>query len=132
MPITAELSAEIGRRLRKSRDELVAMVRARTDSPGGDPPQISPRAHQVLGDDSPEAEMISHDQEHFADHETALLHDIDVALGRLESGGYGICVECGNEIPAARLLATPTVQTCIECQRRIEKDQHVGRGGPTM
>jgi DnaK suppressor protein len=132
MPLTAELHAEIERRLRKSRDDLVATVRARTDSPADDPPQISPNAHQVLGDDSPEAEMISHDEEHFADHETAMLHDIDTALGRLEAGGYGICVECGREIPEARLLATPAVQTCIECQQQLERERHVGRGGPTM
>ena len=61
---------------------------------------------------------------------------IDVALGRLESGAYGICVSCGCDTPQPRLVATPTVQTCIACQERIEKeqiekDQHTGRG-PTM
>jgi RNA polymerase-binding transcription factor DksA len=66
-----------------------------------------------------------------AEHETNLLHDIDAALGRLESGGYGICVSCGRDIPEARLLATPTVRTCIACQERIEKEQRTGRG-PSM
>jgi DnaK suppressor protein len=72
--------------------------------------------------------MISHNEEHFADQETAHLHAIDVALGRLESGGYGICVECGREIAEARLLATPTVQTCIQCQELLEKEQRRGAG----
>jgi RNA polymerase-binding transcription factor DksA len=40
-------------------------------------------------------------------------------------------VSCGQDIPEARLLATPTVETCIPCQERIEKEQGAGRG-PTM
>jgi DnaK suppressor protein len=107
-------------------------VRGRTDSDAGDePPVISPRAHQAQNDDAPTAEMIAHDEEHFTDHETALLHEIDAAIGRLESGGYGICESCGCEIPEQRLLATPTVRTCVPCQERIEQEQGTGRG-PTM
>ena len=33
--------------------------------------------------------------------------------------------------PEQRLLATPTVQTCIPCQERIEQEDGTGRG-PTM
>jgi RNA polymerase-binding transcription factor DksA len=128
MPITPELSAEVGKRLRQSRDDLLAAARARLD---GDPPVIGPAAHAGQGDDQPQAEMISHDEEHLTDHDTAELHAIDAALGRLEAGGYGICVSCGREIPEQRLLATPTVETCIDCQDRLEKEQRTGRG-PTM
>jgi DnaK suppressor protein len=128
MPITPKLSAEIGRRLRKSRDDLLAAARARIE---GDPPVIGPAAHATQNEDQPQAEMISHDEEHLADRQTAELHAIDAALGRLESGGYGICVECGREIAEERLLATPTVETCIDCQYAIEKEQRRGRG-PTM
>ena len=56
---------------------------------------------------------------------------VDAAIGRLENGGYGICVSCGCDIPEERLLATPTVQTCIQCQERIEQEEGTGRG-PTM
>lgn len=128
MPISQELSAELGRRLRQSREDVLAAVRARI---GGEDPTIAPASHTGQNEDRSQAEMISHNEEHFAEHETALLHDIDVALGRLESGAAGICVECGREIPEDRLLATPTVQTCIECQQLLEKEQRTGRG-PTM
>lgn len=40
---------------------------------------------------------------------------IDAALKRIEAGTYGICSECGEEIPAARLKALPYVTTCIKC-----------------
>jgi RNA polymerase-binding protein DksA len=127
MPLSAELHKEIERRLNKMRADSLAAVRART---GGDTPDIGPATHTAENEDRPQAEMISHNEEHFADHETAILHDIDVALGRLESGGYGICVECGREIAEQRLLATPTVQTCIECQEMLEKERMRATGSP--
>jgi RNA polymerase-binding protein DksA len=125
MPISPEFHAEIERRLHKSRDDAMASVRPRI---GGDAPGIAPATHTGQNEDKPAAEMISHNEEHLADHETALLHEIDTALGRIASGGYGICVECGREIAQARLMATPTVQTCIDCQELLEKEQRRGPG----
>ena len=130
-PISSELHEEIGKRLRKSREDMLAAVRARTDGDTDDRPAISPMAHMGSNDDAPAGEMLSHNEEHLAEHETNLLHDIDAAIGRLESGGYGICVRCGRDIPEARLLATPTVQTCVTCQEQIETEQRTGRG-PTL
>lgn len=133
MPISQSLHEEIAKRLKESREATLATARARTDvDPSADePPAISPRAHLVQNDDAPTADMIADDEGRFADHETALLHEIDAAIGRLESGGYGICESCGCEIPEQRLLATPTVRTCVPCQERIEKEDGTGRG-PTM
>jgi DnaK suppressor protein len=130
-PISPQLHEELGKRLRKSREDVLATVRARTDGDTDDRPAISPNAHMGQNDDAPAGEMLSHNEEHLAEHETNLLHEIDAAIGRLDSGAIGICVSCGRDIPEARLLATPTVQTCIECQERIEKEQHTGRG-PSM
>ena len=130
-PLSQSVHEEMARRLQQAREETLRAVRARTDAGEGDAPAIGPLSHEVPGDDRVTAEMISHDEEHFADHETALLHEIDVALGKLEAGGAGICESCGCEIPEARLLATPTVRMCIPCQEQLETDQRGGRG-PTM
>ena len=130
-PISQSLHDEVARRLQQSRDATFATVRTHTASDSGDLPQTAPGAHMETGDDSPEAEAMAHDEQRFADHETAMLHEIDAAIGRLESGGYGICMSCGCEIPEQRLLATPTVQTCVPCQERIEQEGGGGRG-PTM
>src|SRR5437763_1995921 len=130
-PISAQLHEEIGKRLRKSREELLATVRARLDAAPDEQPSIAPGPHIGQNVDAPTGEMISHNEGHFAEHESNMLHEIDVALGRLDSGGYGICVSCGREIPEERRLATPTVQTCLPCQERIEQEQGSGRG-PTM
>lgn len=133
MPLSQSLHDDIARRLHESRDAALASLRARTDldPEGNEPPVISPRAHLAQNDDAPTAEMIAHDEEQFASHESDLLQAIDAAIGRLAAGGYGVCTSCGCDIPEQRLLATPTVQTCVPCQERIEKEEGSGRG-PTM
>jgi len=40
---------------------------------------------------------------------------INTALNRLETGDYGLCTQCGDEINPARLDALPYVTTCINC-----------------
>ena len=46
---------------------------------------------------------------------------IEEALERLDSGGYGTCNHCSDEIPAARLKAVPWARYCIDCQELEEK-----------
>jgi DnaK suppressor protein len=40
---------------------------------------------------------------------------IDRALDRLAQGRYGVCSECGESIDAARLVAWPYADTCVNC-----------------
>lgn len=40
---------------------------------------------------------------------------IDAALDRVRNGVYGICVDCGKEIPQARLKALPYAAMCVPC-----------------
>lgn len=49
------------------------------------------------------------------------IDDIRAALVRLDSGDYGVCEECGEDIPAARLKARPMTTLCVECQARAEQ-----------
>ncbi|WP_373489417.1 TraR/DksA family transcriptional regulator [Blastomonas sp.] len=44
---------------------------------------------------------------------------IDAALARLDSGEYGYCLVCGEDIAEARLINTPAVTKCIECARAV-------------
>jgi DnaK suppressor protein len=50
-----------------------------------------------------------------------VLADIDAALGRIEDGTYGICTNCGKQIPEERLEARPWATLCIDCQRERER-----------
>jgi DnaK suppressor protein len=38
----------------------------------------------------------------------------------LAEGSYGICKDCGCEIPPARLEAAPEAVRCVDCQRLFE------------
>ncbi len=130
-PLSHSVSEQLKASLHQAREDLLETVRARTYSLDEEAPRIGPLSHQGQSDDAPQSEMLSHNEQHLADHESALLHEIDVAIGKLDAGGAGICESCGRDIPDARLLATPTVRLCIECQQQLEKDQHLGRG-PSM
>ena len=56
--------------------------------------------------------------------ESAELDAIDAALKRIEDGSYGVCVDCGADIPAARLHAAPETPRCLSCQDKLEHKRH--------
>lgn len=45
---------------------------------------------------------------------------MDEAMARLERGLYGICAECGREIPEARLQVMPFTLYCVTDQAKQE------------
>ena len=52
---------------------------------------------------------------------------IDAALRRLDQGGHGDCVECGEKISIERLTAMPFALRCRECEASREKALKGGR-----
>lgn len=52
----------------------------------------------------------------FASRDGVYLTQIDAALERIASGTFGICRDCGCDIPRARLEAVPTTQVCVPCK----------------
>ena len=52
--------------------------------------------------------------------------DVDEALVRMRSGGYGHCLDCEKPIPLERLEAYPTAKRCWACQERYERS-HAGQ-----
>jgi DnaK suppressor protein len=57
------------------------------------------------------------------DREAKLIRKIREALGRLEQGIFGICEECGRDIPLKRLMARPVTTLCIECKEEQEAEE---------
>ncbi len=45
---------------------------------------------------------------------------IDKALRSIQSGDYGYCESCGNEISASRLQVRPESLMCVSCQEQVE------------
>lgn len=50
-----------------------------------------------------------------------VLRLIEVALGRIADGSFGMCIACGHEIQSRRLEALPWTQFCLECQGERER-----------
>jgi DnaK suppressor protein len=42
--------------------------------------------------------------------------EIDRALAKIDSGTYGLCEQCGQQIPDARLQALPQAALCVACK----------------
>ena len=49
------------------------------------------------------------------------LHRIEHALQRFAEGRFGMCETCHQPIDAERLLALPSAELCIDCQRQLER-----------
>jgi len=56
-----------------------------------------------------------------AGRESETLVQIENALRRIADGNYGICDQCGREIPTARLDAVPWALLCVEDQEIADK-----------
>jgi RNA polymerase-binding protein DksA len=50
-----------------------------------------------------------------------VLSSIDGALGRIDDGTYGNCLNCGTAIAEDRLAAIPWATHCIDCKRLEER-----------
>lgn len=48
------------------------------------------------------------------------LAEVQRALERMDRGEYGICIDCGEEIPVERLKVLPTATRDVACQERYE------------
>ncbi len=57
-------------------------------------------------------------------HEEKQLNEIESALAAIEEETYGVCKECGKEIPYERLEAIPSTLYCIEHTRKQELSNH--------
>jgi DnaK suppressor protein len=58
-----------------------------------------------------------------------LIQKIQRALERIEDGSFGICEECGEDIPVKRLKARPVTTLCIVCKSRVEAHERAVDSG---
>ena len=86
-----------------------------------DPPVESPRTEAQEAVESAEERVLS-----ALDHVQLLrdqeeLIEIAAALGRIRDGSFGLCGECAEPIPLARLRAMPTARLCVRHQAERER-----------
>ena len=50
------------------------------------------------------------------------LKQVDVAIEKIDEGEYGVCSECENTIPEARLQIVPYAEFCTQCLSKMEEN----------
>lgn len=72
-------------------------------------------------DDAPQREGEREVDLALSDLEMQEYTEVGEALQRLARGGYGLCVDCGSEIPFDRLRAEPWASRCVGCATAREQ-----------
>jgi DnaK suppressor protein len=86
--------------------------------------QAAGAAHEVKDQkDDAEALQRQRTDDHQLERDLAELRAIDSALGRLDTGTYGDCADCGEPIPVARLMSQPAAECCAPCQSQREQQR---------
>jgi RNA polymerase-binding transcription factor DksA len=99
------LRAEIRRDVARSRDETYAEIAGPTHDSGDE-------ALASLVADLGNADLARDVDE---------LRGLEAARRRIADGNYGVCADCGGDIPVERLHANPAAARCAGCQARHEK-----------
>lgn len=53
------------------------------------------------------------------------LEEVVYARARLHDHSFGLCTDCEDPIPLARLRALPAANRCAECQARLERRRDI-------
>ena len=62
------------------------------------------------------------------ERKTSELKKIEFLISRImKDEEFGLCDECGDEIPEERLLIIPEATLCVSCQRELEKMDSRGK-----
>jgi DnaK suppressor protein len=120
MPLNRREVIELARALEERREQLAAEIRreaarARDETWSEVAGEVHDRADESLADlvaDLDSAEV---------SRDLAEVRELDAARARIADGSYGVCADCGADIPVARLHAQPAALRCVACQDRHEK-----------
>jgi DnaK suppressor protein len=101
----AALAAEIRREVARARDEPYAEVAGVVHDTG----------------DEALADLVADVDNAEVTRDLAEVRALGAARARIADGTYGLCADCGADIPVERLRAQPAALRCIGCQTRHEK-----------
>lgn len=93
--------------------------------PAGDSGTAALPRHGEETDDDAVADLETSIDAASAERETRELREVERALERLHSPDFGVCEDCGADIPVIRLQASLTATRCIACQSRYEREHGV-------
>ena len=76
-------------------------------------------------EDGDQAQIYTNQNVSFSLQKTSIktLHDIEIALEKIEKGNYGVCEETGELIERKRLEKQPWVRFSLEAQEELERQE---------
>jgi DnaK suppressor protein len=111
---------QLARRLAQREAELRDEIAAKREQSAGVPTDVRDQKDQA------DAQVIGDVAEREIERDLDELRQIEAALRRIDSGRYGVCVDCGQPIASQRLTAQPWVARCAACQTAAEQRQQRG------
>ena len=102
---------EVEGAIRAATGQLAALLSAQRDVAADD--EHDPEGPTVSLQRAEASAMLRQARQH--------LDEVDAALLRVELGNYGVCENCGRDIPSARLEARPYARRCVQCAAREER-----------
>ena len=118
----AMLETQLRQRQRELRGEVAAQLKTQDD-----PRLVGLRNRMEDTDDWAVADAMAAMDISLVSRDLAVLAEVEGALARLADGSYGACVDCGIDIPHARLEAYPAAKRCVACQARAEAREQARR-----
>ena len=118
-PLTSHQRADIERKLRARQAELRAEIAGQLRTQD-DPGLVGLRNRMEDTDDWAAADAMAAMDIAAVSRDLRILTDVEAALARHADDTYGECVDCGIDIPYARLSAYPAATRCVSCQEATE------------
>ncbi|MCE3242493.1 MAG: molecular chaperone DnaK [Deltaproteobacteria bacterium] len=115
------LAKELGATLRRKRSSL--LLQEIVGSQNEVEPSLEDRESEL--EESAQKDRMTRLESRLTERGQTLLRQIDDALERIDTGTFGECERCGNDIGHGRLKAMPTAALCIDCATAVEKRQRM-------
>jgi len=124
MPLNRRETIELANAIEERRAALAAEIRREVAHARDEPfAEVAGAVHDT-GDEAL-ADLVADVDNAEVTRDLAELRELGAARARLADGTYGVCGDCGGDIPLARLRAQPAALRCIACQERHEKTYRV-------
>lgn len=111
--------AELEQLLKQQLEQLELEIAAESEALADDRSERFPSGARDHGDEAQRGEHDQIESEVLARHRRDM-SELRAALARIESGSYGECLSCGNDIGFERLMVQPRAPRCLACQEHAE------------
>ncbi len=130
MPLTQQQTEKLRKAIDERRNALLAELREDAERAREQPYAEHAGPAPDSGDESV-ATLIADLEQADLTRDLDEFRALEAACERLKSGGYGTCIDCGNDVGYERLKAFPAAARCLHCQERHEKT-YAGTSKPSL